>query len=65
MGVNGKGLRKTVNDLLHNPVRIFYCIQVRKNQRKLIASNRATVSTFLSTALKRSAAALRRRSPTP
>jgi hypothetical protein len=38
MGVNGKGLRKTVNDLLCNPVRIFYCIQVRKNQRKLVAS---------------------------
>jgi hypothetical protein len=38
MGVNKKGLTKTVNNLLYNLDRIFYYFQVRKDQHKLITT---------------------------
>jgi len=38
MGVNKEGLTKTVNDPLCNLDHIFYFLQVRKDQHKLVAT---------------------------
>jgi len=55
--------KKTVNDLLCNLDRIFYCLQVRRINTNSSPPKRAMVSPFLRAACNRSDVALRIRSP--
>jgi hypothetical protein len=46
MDVDEKGLTKTVNDLLCNLDHIFYSLQVKKDQNKLVAAEARNGITF-------------------